>query len=213
MTTELDHIAVVAPDLASGVAWVRDALGVDMPAGGKHPEMGTHNRLVGLGPDVYLEVIAIDPEAPPPPRRRWFGLDDRDAVERRWREGRRLRTYAARCTDIAAVVGLDGETFGAPMRISRGERQWLFAVRPDGELPMGGALPCLIDWGERGTPAPSMPDLGLRLESLLVETPDADAALAALDSIGMARRPQIGRGPQVRLAATIATPGGVRVLN
>ena len=211
--TELDHIAVVAPDLASGLAWVREALGVDMPsAGGKHPEMGTHNRLLGLGPEVYLEVIAIDPEASQPPHRRWFGLDDREMVGRHWREGRRLRSYAVRCTDIAATIGGEGGTFGAPMPVSRGDRQWLFAVRPDGALPMGGALPCLIDWGERGTPAPTMPDLGFRLQGLRVETPDPDVVGAALDAIGMAHKPEIERGPQVRLAATIATPDGVRVL-
>jgi hypothetical protein len=211
--TEIDHIAVIAPDLGAGVAWVREALGVEMPAGGRHPEMGTHNRLVGLGPDVYLEVIAVDPEAPRPPHRRWFGLDDRDAVERHWRAGRRLRGYVARCTDVAATVGADVETFGVPMRISRGDRWWLFAVRCDGELPLGGALPCLIDWGKRGTPAPAMPDHGLRLQTLRVETPDPDAVHAGLDAIGVKRKPEIGRGAEVRLTATIATPGGIRVLN
>jgi hypothetical protein len=211
--TDIDHIAVVAPDLATGAAWVRDALGVEMAKGGKHPEMGTHNRLVGLGETVYLEVIAVDPEASRPSYRRWFGLDDRDAVARHWREGRRLRSYVARCTGITAAIGGEGDTFGAPMRISRGDRNWLFAVRADGELPMGGALPCLIDWGELGTPAPAMPDLGLRLQSLLVETADPDAVHAALDGIAMTRKPEIRRGPQVRLMATIATPDGVRMLS
>jgi hypothetical protein len=213
MTTELDHIAVVAPDLAAGVAWVREALGVEMAAGGKHPRMGTHNHLVGLGADVYLEVIAIDPEAPQPPHRRWFGLDDRAAVERRWREGRRLGGYVARCTDIVETIGEEGKTFGRPMRISRGERWWLFAVPTNGELPLDGAAPCLIDWMGRGTPAPTMPDAGLRFQSLRVETPDPDAVHAALDAVGMVRKPVIARGPQVRLTATVATPGGVRVLN
>lgn len=224
--TELDHIAVVAPELAAGVAWVREALGVEMPAGGKHPEMGTHNHLVGLGPDVYLEVIAVDPDAPRLPHRRWFGLDDRDMVEHDWREGRRLRAYVARCTDIAATAGELGEVFGAPMRMSRGDRQWLFGVRSDGGLPGSGALPCLIDWGERGTPAPAMPDLGLRLQSLVVEAPAPHKNAAVLIAIGMMGAPPLQvpdgeprmkvalrRGPQVRLTATIATPNGVRVLN
>jgi hypothetical protein len=212
--TELDHIAVIAPDLGAGVAWVREALGVEMPAvGGSHPEMATHNRLVGLGPDVYLEVIAADPDMPPPAHRRWFGLDDRQALAHHWREGRRLRGYVARCDDLAAAIGTGGETFGAPLSVSRGERRWLFAVRPDGEMPGDGALPGLIAWGERGTPAPAMPDLGLRLQSLRIETPDPAAVHAALDAIGMTRRPDIHAGPQVRLTATIATPQGVRVLN
>jgi hypothetical protein len=58
-----------------------------------------------------------------------------------------------------------------------------------------------------------MPDYGLRLQNLLVETPDPDAVHAALDAIGMVRKPEIRRGPRVRLSATIATPQGVRVLN
>jgi catechol 2,3-dioxygenase-like lactoylglutathione lyase family enzyme len=213
MTAELDHIAVIAPDLAAGVAWLRDVLGVEAPPGGKHPEMGTHNHLLGLGPDVYLEVIALDPEAPRPPHRRWFGLDDAEAVAAHWRAGRHLRAYAASCNGLAATIGAQAATFGAPMHISRGDRSWTFAVRPDGELPGSGALPCLIDWGERGTPAPAMPDVGLRLEALRLETPDPDAVQAVLDAIGMRRKPEISLGPQVRLTAIIATPGGVRMLN
>jgi hypothetical protein len=211
--TELDHIAVIAPDLGAGVAWVREVLGVEMPAGGKHPEMGTHNRLVGLGPDVYLEVIAIDPEASQPAHRRWFGLDDRETVERHWHEGRRLRAYAARCTDIAGTIGAKGEMFGVPMRISRGDRDWLFAVRPDGELPMNGALPCLIDWGARGSPAPSMPDLGLRLVGLQVRTPDIGGVDGALNAIGMTPKLDIRPDSEVHLVAAVRTPRGVRVLN
>jgi Glyoxalase-like domain len=210
--TELDHIAVIAPDLATGVVWVREVLGVEARQGGSHPEMGTHNHLLSLG-DIYLEVIALDPEAPRPPHRRWFGLDDRDAVQRHWREGRRLRSYVARCTDVAATVGPRVDTFGAPMQLSRGDRHWIFGVRTDGALPADGALPCLIDWGERGTPAPTMPDLGLRLQRLRVETPDPDAVSAALHTLGMVRKPDISPGPQVRLTATIATPNGVRQLN
>ena len=44
--------------------------------------MGTHNRLLKIAseayPQAYLEIIAIDPEAPRPARPRWFGLDEVD---------------------------------------------------------------------------------------------------------------------------------------
>ena len=68
-----DHLAVTAETLEEGVAWVEAALGVTMSGGGKHPYMATHNRLLGLG-DLYLEVIAADPEAPRPDWPRWFEI-------------------------------------------------------------------------------------------------------------------------------------------
>ena len=82
MTLELDHIAVAGETLEAAVAHVEAALGVTLDPGGVHVEMGTHNRLLSLGPDLYLGVIAIDPEAAPPGRRRWFDLDRFDGLPR-----------------------------------------------------------------------------------------------------------------------------------
>ena len=211
--TQLDHIAVVAPDLATGTAWLRDVLGVDAPRGGAHPEMGTHNHLLRLGSDVFLEVIAADPEAKDPQHRRWFCLDDSAEIDRAWHSGRHLRAYVARCSNLAEAIGEHSETFGTPMQISRGDRSWMFGVRADGKLPLDGALPCLMDWGPRGTPVPDMPDYGLQLRELLVETPVPNEVHAGLDAIGIARKPRIGRAETVRLVATIDTPRGVRTLS
>ena len=94
MKTTLDHLAIVAPDLDTGCAFVTRALGVDLQPGGAHPRMGTHNRLLRLGPDIYLEVIAIDPSAQRPDRPRWFGMDDLD-----FDAPPRLATWVARTDD------------------------------------------------------------------------------------------------------------------
>src|SRR5690606_1359383 len=70
-----DHLAISARSLAEGAAKVERLLGVGTVPGGRHALMGTHNRLLSLGPTEYLEVIAIDPDAPDPGRPRWFRLD------------------------------------------------------------------------------------------------------------------------------------------
>src|SRR5580765_6708474 len=75
MTARLDHITVVAPSLEVGSAYVEAALGVPPGPGRTHPGMATHNLLLALGSDVYLEVISPDPGAAPVGRPRWFGLD------------------------------------------------------------------------------------------------------------------------------------------
>ena len=210
--TELDHITIVAPELATGVAWVREVLGVEPLTGGKHPLMGTHNCLLRIGEDVFMEVIAVDPDAPKPPIKRWFGLDDQVALRRNWQSGRRLGAYVARCHDVAATIGSQGDTFGQSAQLTRGDLVWTFAVRPDGALPLGGALPHVMDWGPRGALAYVLKDFGLRLRELVVETRDPDAVHARLDAIGMTRKPQIRRADAVRLSAAIETPQGVRML-
>ncbi len=210
---ELDHIAVVAPDLATGIAWVRETLGIEPLPGGKHPEMGTHNHLLRLGDGVFLEVISVDPGAgKPSPHRRWFGLDDPAQLRRDWREGRRLRAWVARCTGLEAQIGTRGPTFGEPMTVSRGERSWQFSVRADGSLPADGALPHLIDWGEAGPPASAMPDMGCKLQALVIETPEPAFVRSTLETLALPFAPNVRDGKVVRLIAAIETPFGVRIL-
>jgi hypothetical protein len=209
----LDHLTVIAPTLREGVAHVRDCLGLDMPFGGRHPEMGTLNHLLRLGDDVFLEVIAVDPEAAQPAHPRWFGLDDAAQVRRDWEAGRRLRTWVARTPELDAILGRTRPLLGRSRRVSRGDRAWSFGVRDDGALPLDGLAPCLIDWGERGCPAPAMPDLGARLASLVVEHPDPAEVGRRYGDLGLTGAIAIRAGPRFRYEAVIETPEGIRILS
>lgn len=42
---KLDHLAIIAPSLEVGAEHVYEQLGISIPVGGKHREMGTHNLL------------------------------------------------------------------------------------------------------------------------------------------------------------------------
>ena len=209
----LDHLVVVALDLADGVAHVRDCLGLSMPEGGRHRKMGTRNHLLRLGDATFLEVIAVDPEAPAPSRPRWFGLSDTAQVQADWNAGRRLRGLVARTDDLNGLLSSQGDLLGEATTMTRGDLSWRFAVRPDGAWPADGAAPCVLDWGPRGTPAPSMPDLGARLEDVALTHPDPGAAAALYTAIGLADPPRIVPGPAVRYTARIMTPSGPRILS
>ena len=203
MTLRLDHLAVSAATLAEGVAWVEAALGVTMAAGGQHPGMATHNRLVSLG-DLYLEVIAVDPAAPAPAHPRWFGLD-------RFSGSPRLTNWIARCDDLDAELAIGPPSAGVPVALARGAYRWRMAVPGDGRLPFDGAFPALIAWQGAAHPTQALPDPGLRLIALEVVHPEAHALHAALAGRLTDARVTIAEGPQ-RLRAVISTPDGVRVL-
>lgn len=209
---EFDHITVVAPTLEAGVDHVRACLDLDIPAGGKHPEMGTHNHVLCLGEDVYLEVIAIDPAAPEPRHARWFGLGDRGAVAAAWEAGLRLRTWVVRTDDMDPLLARHGEIFGQKTRLSRDGRDFLFAVPSDGSLPAGGIAPSVIDRGGRPSPVARMPDLGAVLRSFVVEHPEPERLLSLYRSFEIDRPPEVRHGLQLRYLAEIETPSGRRTL-
>jgi hypothetical protein len=199
----LDHLAVVATTLAEGVAVVEERLGCHLAAGGQHAAMGTHNRLLGLG-DIYLEVIAIDPEAEPPGRPRWFALD-------RFTGPPRLTNWVLACDDLDATLGQSPAGAGVPMDLARGDLRWRMAVPPDGELPMGGAFPALIQWQGGVHPVDRLPDSGLRLVRLEVGHPRSAELAPALTGLRDARV-ALTEGPAAMRAVLRAPDGSERLL-
>ena len=209
----LDHLSIIAPSLQEGVAHVRDCLGIDMPYGRVHPDMGTHNHLLRLGADVYLEVIAIDPAAAAPAQARWFGLDDRGAVQAAWKSGHRLRGWVARTQHMGAVLAQHGHLLGRRTELSAGAAPpYFFAIPPDGALPFAGVAPSVIDRGQRPPPIASMPDLGARLHRFTIEHPDPGMVEALYASLGIENAPRVERGDTWRYRAEIQTPGGLKAL-
>lgn len=210
---QLDHLSIIAPSLDEGVAHVRDCLGIDMPQGRKHPDMGTHNHLLRLGEDVYLEVIAIDPVAPPPEHARWFGLDDRHAVQAAWAAGLRLRGWVARTQQMDAVLAQHGHLLGRKTQLSAGAAPpYFFAIPPGGALPLAGVAPSVIDRGQRPPPISAMPELHTRLARFTIEHPDPGKVEALYATLGIQNPPQIQKGEAFRYRADIQTIGGLKAL-
>lgn len=209
-----DHLVLAARALEEGVDWCERVLGITPAPGGRHALMGTHNRVFSIAcdafPRAYFEIIAIDPEAPDPGRRRWFGLDD-PGLQAELVHGPRLVQWVARCDDLDAALaalarqGIDG---GRVLALSRptaqGELRWRIAVPDDGARGLGGALPLLIEWGALH-PTEGLPASGVTLASLRL---GADGDRAPLEALGLASL--IGSG--AALHATLAAPAGAVAL-
>jgi hypothetical protein len=213
VNARVDHLVLAAPTLDAGVRWCEATLGITPGPGGRHALMATHNRLFRIDapafPDAYFEIIAIDPQALPPGRARWFGMDRLDLSA-----GPRLVGFVARVEAIEAAVvalhaaGLDaGRVLDASRETAQGPLSWRIAVRDDGGLSFGGALPTLIQWSGQH-PVPSLPPSGVRLRSLTLRgLPSAATRALALSAVALDDTP----GPA--LQAQLETPRGIITLS
>jgi hypothetical protein len=189
-TIALDHLVVACRSLDAGRAWCEATFGVVPQPGGRHALMGTHNLLLALAsaryPKAYLELIAIDPEAPAPAQPRWFDLDD--AALQRAIAIPRLVHWVARSDDVEATVAALRAGGADPGRIVAAERmtphgmlRWRITLPGDGRRPSAGAMPLWIQWsGEH--PGDALPASGITIESLEVSG-ISDALAAWLGSL------------------------------
>ncbi len=219
MRTLVDHLVVVAPSLEAGTAWCEATLGVAPGPGGRHAFMGTHNRLLRIAtvdfPRAYLEIIAVDSGADPAARTqavRWFDMDASAMRARIADQGPQLVHFVTHVPDVRAASaalqsqGIDrGEVVEASRMTPRGLLRWQITIRPDGQRLFDGMLPTLIEWGDTH-PAATLPDSGVRLQSLSVAHPQAGVlrrAFGAIDLQGV----ELREGPP-NLCATLLTPRG-----
>lgn len=202
----VDHLVYGVEDLRTGVAELAERLGVEAAPGGKHVGRGTHNALLGLGGDAYLEIIAFDPEqterrAPP-----LFALGQVRLP--------RLVGWACAATDIQERVrrarrsGYDAGPAEAMSRLRQDGTalRWLLTPPPP---PDRRVIPFLIDWGDSPHPSRAAP-AGVRLVELRAEDPEPRRARAALAALEVELH--VEAGPEPALIATLDSPKGRVVL-
>jgi hypothetical protein len=204
---ELDHIVIGARTLEEGAAYVEAHLGVRPLAGGSHEGIGTHNMVLGLGPDCYLEVIAADPEQPEPPHPRPFDLDD-PATRLMLEAGPHLLGWVARTPALEAVAARLGVGQAGEVKAwKRGALSWKMAMPPQRQ-DMRNLIPALIQWDDGKGAGPRLADSGCRVAALEAEHPDAEAVRNALAQRGLEESLKVRRSPHARLVARLVCADG-----
>lgn len=202
---DIDHIIVVAETLEAGADHVEAALGARPVAGGRHEGMGTHNCLLSLGPRTYLEVMAIDPEAPPPDRPRWLGLDSFAGPPR-------LAAWMARTSQLDTALAAAPAGAGEARPFSRGRYRWRLAIPDGGGLLYDGVCPVLIEWERDAHPADDLPDSGCHLARIDLVHPRIRALIQEFAELERLARVRLVDDPEPALVAVIETPLGNRLL-
>jgi hypothetical protein len=206
MDTSLDHLLWGVPELEAGRRAVAERTGVLAAVGGRHPGVGTHNALLDLGSDRYLELIAPDPSHD---RLTGFGRHLAGIADPR------LVTWCARGDDLEAVAAAArsaGMTAGKVIGMSR--------RRPDGTLlewrllqlddDEGGLLPFFIEWGGTEHPSRSAPG-GCRLVRFTLHHPSPADLRRRLRALGLdpaGPAVTVEAAPAPHLSALLDTPRG-----
>ena len=148
----------------------------------------THNVLLGLEEGLYLEAIAINPNAPEPDRARWFDLD-------RFQAAPRLTNWICRTNDLRGALDKMSAGFGEPVALRRGDLRWQMAVPEDGILPFDNCAPALIEWQSTPHPAQRLPRSSVTLRRLTICHPQASHLTELLQGHMQDDRISIEPGP------------------
>lgn len=165
---KLDHIVLGANTLQEGTDYLEKKLGLSLSEIGYHHHMGTHNRVIKIGENIYLEVIAIDPNANKPQHVRWFNLDNEKQQDR-------LKISPQIIGYVIENKNPDILKFYNPFfKASREDYRWEFAIpKSDNNLINknlieSGLVPSLIKWKSK-KPVYQMVDNDFELEKIEIE--------------------------------------------
>lgn len=201
--TGIDHLVYASSSLQRGMDEIEQLFGVKPVRGGQHPQYGTHNAQLSLGAGTYLEIIARDPGLPLPEQGAFIDLPVGSDS--------RLVTWVYRVADIdesSKAVRSAGIELGP---VQSGSRR-----KPDGNviswqltdpyaMPLDGAIPFLINWGQTAHPSEAAPSAG-QLVELLIEHPDADRVRRVLSALGA--KVEVAAGDQFAISARVETKTG-----
>ncbi|MFA5552097.1 MAG: VOC family protein [Trueperaceae bacterium] len=199
VSIQIDHLLYAGPDLAQLGEGFTARSGLRAVQGGRHENWGTHNSLLGLGSNEYIELIASEPGASGP----WGALFSRLM-------GPSLQAWCVRAGN-ADVVAAKLEGAGIATRRVPGGRRL-----PDGSMltwelvfprghAFGGALPFFIDWQGSAHPALSL-EPRATLAWVRVEHPQPDEYERVLATVGaLPERLKVAAGPRLALRARFET--------
>lgn len=195
----IDHLILGVADLDRAIEDFEKLTGVRPVYGGKHPT-GTHNALASLGDRVYLELIAVQPGATPPPQFAalsgienpapigWAVSADDGAALRRSLEAAGFKLTESRPGSRTTSSGttLQWQTFGLASNVRD--------------------APFFILWGPE-TPHPSVTSpTGCTLERLAIAGPQAGDLQRFRDALGLSV--EISKGGAAGLTFALKCPKG-----
>jgi hypothetical protein len=185
---QIDHVIWAVPDLERGVAILRDLSGVEAITGGIHPGRGTHNSLISAGDNMYVEIIAPDPDQMP------FDPEEHPveafASTISQMPGPEVDMFAVATPDLDVLAARAKELGLDVVGPNPGERR-----TPEGALirwshvdfvghGFGQFVPFALNWLDSPHPSTTSPT-GVKILGITVEHPRADELRRIYEGLGI----------------------------
>ena len=211
MNSRIDHIVIGASNLISGTKILETKLYTKFSSGGEHQIMGTHNNLLKLKSDIYLEVIANNPIVDKPSRQRWFSLDDANTKEK-IKFSPRLLCWVLEVDNLEDTVKQCGYNPGEVLQLSRDDLTWKITVPSDGKLLENGVLPILIEWSDNQHPSIKLTNSKVSINKLSLFHPEPFKIKNIISNLIDSNLIRVSEGfPKIELILT--TPKGTVVID
>jgi hypothetical protein len=200
----IDHFIYTTADLESGMDAMEQLFGTRPVPGGRHPRYGTHNALLSLGPSIYLEIMAPDPDS---------SLSSENTLfSEHFIRLPKLTTWVYRTADIYKLSAKLNKAGLSPGEVQPGSRETSegkkvsWTLTDPSLLLFGGAFPFFIHWGSTPHPAQSAPHAG-NLVDFYVEHPQADKLQEIRELIGL--NVNVKKSDKITLHLIAETNGGI----
>lgn len=204
--TNLDHLIYAVPDLHKGMEEIENLFGIKPIIGGQHSGFGSWNALVSLGPEIYLEILAPDPQQVDV-QAKWLGLENLTAPK--------ITRWAAKTEQIEKMTvhakkeGLDLGTIFPGSRTKPNGTVLNWKLTNPTINPGDGIIPFLIDWGNSEHPETHLPK-GCQLMKMEALHPAPEKIQQSLKKLNL--DVEVKQGKESELIATIQTPKGIVLL-
>jgi hypothetical protein len=212
--TIIDHLVIGAAELDKATKQIQSFIKAEFLAGGKHPLMATHNRLIKLQNSLYIEIIAADPSASlprsPTRKNRWFSLDS-NATQKRLSLAPQPLCWVVAVNDIEKTLMDCGYNPGRIIEMTRGNFSWKITVSETGDLPENGVLPIFIEWPNGKHPTKTMPESNISLEKLTLFHPHPSGIKHILSKLNINGPIKVNLG-EPNLQFSLKTPDNVSVV-
>ena len=211
MNSRIDHIVIGVDKLSSGTKNIESKLNTKFSPGGEHKVMGTHNNLLKLQSDIYLEVIAKNPNVDTPSRQRWFSLDQ-TSIKEKIKNSPRALCWVLKVDNIEDTVKKCGYNPGEILQLSRDDLMWKVTIPSNGKLIENGVLPVLIEWKNNEHPTSKLTNQGISLNKLSLFHPEPYKIKEIISNLINSDLIDISQG-NPRIEFNFATPQGKFIID